>query len=337
MVISGMVSINRQIREEIRLSREVPEMDFVLQRENRLWGCRYGLNSRGQVVNEIYASKLGDFKNFHCFQGISTDSYHVSVGTDGPFTGAAVFGGYPLFFKENCIHKLYGTIPANFGIQTTPCRGVEQGSGDSLAQVNGQLYYKSAEGIRVYDGAVSQDISECLGDLHLGQAVAGGVENKYYICIQSPSGEHNLLVYDTLRNLWHREDNLPVKRFCTWGRKLCALTGEGIWILNGQGEETISWMVETGPLGVYLEGAKKLRKLRLHLALGDRAWLRLYIQYDSRGPWENLGLIRGSRLQSFLLPVKPRRCDHFRLRLEGQGDGALYHFTKIIGKGSEKV
>ena len=98
----------------VTVSRTMPLMDFVIENDNRLWGCRYGLNSDGQVVNELYACKLGDFKNWNCYMGISTDSYAVSLGSDGQFTGAITHAGYPIFFKENCMHKVYGQIPANF-------------------------------------------------------------------------------------------------------------------------------------------------------------------------------------------------------------------------------
>ena len=57
------------------------------------------------MVNELYACKLGDFKNWNCFLGISTDSYVASVGTDGPWTGAVTYLGNPIFFKETCLHK----------------------------------------------------------------------------------------------------------------------------------------------------------------------------------------------------------------------------------------
>ena len=66
--------------------RSVPEMDFVIESGNRLWGCKYGVVD-GKAVNEIYASKLGDFKNWNCYAGRSTDSYVATRGSDGPFTG----------------------------------------------------------------------------------------------------------------------------------------------------------------------------------------------------------------------------------------------------------
>ena len=96
----------------VSVCRTVPEMDFVIESENRLWGCRYGADREGNIVNELYACKLGDCKNWQCFQGLSTDSYRGSLGADGPFTGAISYLGQPLFFRETCMHKVYGSYPA---------------------------------------------------------------------------------------------------------------------------------------------------------------------------------------------------------------------------------
>ena len=48
------------------IHRLVPDLDFVVENGNRLWGCRYD----GQV-NEIYASCLGDFTNWWRFDGVA--------------------------------------------------------------------------------------------------------------------------------------------------------------------------------------------------------------------------------------------------------------------------
>ena len=124
IVVVGLLdNVTEQTAEEgeIKVERKMPSMDFITESENRLWGCKYGVANNGEVVNEIYASKLGDFKNWSCFMGLATDSYAASCGTDGQFTGAITHMGYPLFFKENCVHKVYGNYPANFQIQTTAC------------------------------------------------------------------------------------------------------------------------------------------------------------------------------------------------------------------------
>ena len=105
IVVTGILDAVTTQNTPITVERQMPNMDFIVESENRLWGCRYGTALNGEIVNEIYACKLGDFKNWNCFMGISTDSYVVSVGTDGAFTGAITHMGYPLFFKENCLHK----------------------------------------------------------------------------------------------------------------------------------------------------------------------------------------------------------------------------------------
>ena len=159
IVVTGMLDkLCIQNTGHIRIERRVPKMDYVCEANNRLWGCYYGAFN-GETLNEIYACKLGDFKNWNCFMGLSSDSYAVTVGTDGQFTGAITHMGYPLFFKENHMHKIYGNYPANFQVQTTACRGVEKGSDKSLAIVNEVLYYKSRSGICGYDGSLPIETS----------------------------------------------------------------------------------------------------------------------------------------------------------------------------------
>ena len=93
---------------QVTCRRSVPEMEYVVECGNRLWGCHYGLGTDGKIVNEIYACRLGDFKNWRVYQGTSMDAYALSVGSDGPWTGAITYGGMPTFFKENVLHKIYG-------------------------------------------------------------------------------------------------------------------------------------------------------------------------------------------------------------------------------------
>lgn len=342
LVIPGILTGNRTVANPVRVTREVPDMDFVIERGNRLWGCRYGLNSRGKVVNEIYACKLGDFKNWNCFSGISTDSYAVSLGSDGPFTGAVTYGGYPLFWKENCVHKLYGDQPANFGIQTTGCRGVQQGSHRSLAVVGELLYYKARHGVCVYDGAMPIEISQALGQETYEAAAAGAYRGKYYISMQDGQGQGHLFVYDSGKKLWHREDGLRIGEFCSCGDALYAAEqGTGRLLnLTGGGTpemEAVSWMVETGPLGLSLQEKKYVSRLVLRLSLAAEARLRISIAYDGSESWEHIGSLKGGSLNSFPFTLRPRRCDHFRLRIEGQGEARIYSMTQILSQGSDRL
>lgn len=331
VILAGLLEASRTVEAPLTVSRKMPAMDFVVEGGNRLWGCRYGLNNEGRVVNELYASKLGDFKNWNCFSGISTDSYYVSLGSDGAFTGAITHAGFPLFFRENCLHKVYGQMPANFSVQTTACRGVQAGSEKSLAIVDEILYYKSRQGICAYDGALPVEVSQALGDGVYSAAIGAGCGSRYYVSMEQ-GGQRSLFVYDTIRGLWHKENDPGTKLLCPCREDIfCALEDGSIITLLGTGEpweQHLPWMLETGILGGTQPEKKYLVQLSLRLSLELGGWVDLSVQYDSRGSWEPLGHITARELGSFTVPVKPRRCDHLRLRLEGEGGCTIYSITK---------
>ena len=324
----------------ITVERKMPKLDFVIESENRLWGCRYGIANNGEVVNEIYASKLGDFRNWNCFMGISTDSYAATCGSDGVFTGAVTHLGYPLFFKENCVHKVYGNYPANFQIQTTACRGVQKGCEKSLAIVNETLYYKARSGVCAYDGSLPVEMSYAMGDQRYENAVAGAHGNKYYISMQDAAGAYNLFVYDTSKGMWHKEDNLQADAFCACRDDLYCIEHKTNKIVSmfGTGEkdtDPVEWMVETGEIGISSPDMKYISRLTIRMSMAIGAELAVYAQYDMSDTWEPLFTLVGTNLRSFSLPIRPKRCDYMRLRMEGIGDVKIYSITKTIEEGSE--
>lgn len=340
IVVIGMLDRTRTITDSITITREMPEMDFIVESENRLWGCHYGVAKNGEVVNEIYASKLGDFKNWSCFMGISTDSYTASVGTDGAFTGAITHLGYPIFFKEKFMHKVYGNYPANYQIQTTACRGVQRGSEKSLAIVNEVLYYKSTMAVCAYDGSLPTEISSDLGEEHYTDAIGCAHGNKYYINMKDRSGVWQLFVYDAVKGMWHKEDNTHIKSFCSCRDELYFIDAEDnaiktVYGSGGEAEKAVEWMAETGVIGVSSPDKKYVSRIVMRMSLDIGARVAFFAQYDSTGEWVPLSTMTGISLRSFSIPIRPKRCDHFRLRIVGKGDAKIYSISKTIEEGSD--
>lgn len=347
IVVTGLTPGLVEQAESIRVSRTMPEMDLVIESKNRLWGCKYGLvdtqadgQAVKQVVNEIYASKLGDPTNWNCFMGISTDSIVLSCGTDGPWTGAAAMDT-PLFFKEGWLHRVYGDgMP--FGMTVTACRGVQKGSEKSLAIVGETLFYKARSGIMAYDGSLPTEVSAALGNEAYSRAVGGAVGNKYYISMEDTKGQWQLFVCDTAKGMWHREDGFRADAFCCCGDELYAIehgTGRLVAMLGSGTPESgpVEWMAVTGEIGVDDPDQKYLSRLTVRMSMDIGARVRFSVQYDSRGVWEQLFSLTGKDLRSFSLPIRPRRCDHLRLKIEGRGGVRVYSVTKTIGGGSELV
>lgn len=336
IVVVGILDEEKIINNKITITRKSPDVDFVVESQNRLWGCKYGVVD-GKPVNEIYACKQGDFKNWNCFMGLSTDSYSASCGTDGQFTGAITHLGYPVFFKEDCMHKVYGNYPANYQIQATACRGVQKGCSKSLAIVNEVLYYKSRSGVMAYDGSLPTEVSYALGEVSYDNAVACGHGNKYYISMRS-GDEYSLFVYDAKKGLWHKEDNTKVDMFCSCGNELYYISNGVIKTMFGSGTEDtapVQWMAETGVLTVSVTDKKYISRLNVKMALNIGSMVHFYIQYDSMGGWEHISSMTGTVLKTFTVPIRPKRCDHMRLRIVGTGDAKIYSITKTIEQGSD--
>ena len=340
IVVTGIIDSVISQDTPITVARKMPNMDFIIESENRLWGCRYGVALNGDIVNEIYASKLGDFKNWNCFMGISTDSYAASVGTDGQFTGAITHLGYPLFFKENYVHKIYGNYPANYQIQTTACRGVQKGCDRSLAIVNEVLYYKARSAICAYDGSLPVEMSSALGDEVYGNAVAGVLGNKYYISMKDANEQYHLFVYDTKKSMWHREDDTQAMDFCNCRGDLYFIdyADNQIKTVRGTGiKETapIKWNATTGVIGTDSPDKKYISRMDVRMSLEVGARVAFYAEYDSSGAWEHLFTMTGTKLGSFAVPIRPKRCDHMRIKIIGHGDAKIYSICKTIEQGSD--
>ena len=338
IVVVGILDAVTEQSEAIKVERTMPSLDFVIESENRLWGCKYGVAANGEVVNEIYCSKLGDFKNWNCFMGLATDSYAASCGTDGQFTGAITHMGYPLFFKENFIHKVYGNYPANFQIQTTACNGVQKECHKSLAIVNSTLLYKARSGVMAYDGSLPTSVSYALGNEVYSEAVGGSHGNKYYISMQDVNGEYHLFVYDLAKGMWHREDDLKVDSFCSCRGELYAISGDKILTMLGSGTKDtkpVEWMVQTGEIGISSPDMKYISRITLRMAMDIGAEVGIYAQYDFSDKWECQCVLKSTNLRSFSIPIRPKRCDHMKLRIEGVGGAKIYSITKTIEQGSE--
>lgn len=341
LVVQGIVEGVITQSTPVTVRRSVPEMDFVVESGNRLWGCKYGIVD-GKAVNEIYASKLGDFKNWNCFAGLSTDSYVASRGSDGPFTGAAACLGSVLFLKENCMERVYPSPSGAHEIITLACCGVQKGSDRSLAVVDGVLYYHGLSGICAFDGSLPVCVSQALGDVRYSHATAGCHEGKYIVSMQSEDGAWHLFVYDTRRKLWHREDHLRARYFAQCDGGLFALAEDGtIWAMQGGNdgqENTVSWYAETGELGLTVPENQYLERLQLCLRLEDHTEVCANVSYDEGATWQMQGRMVGQQgcVSDCVLHIRPRRCSHFRLKLQGTGGCTLYSVSAVYERGSDR-
>lgn len=341
IVINGIMDAQCAISSVITIKRSLPIMDFIVEHGNRLWGCRYGLDAAGEFVNMVYASKLGDFRNWTVYRGIDTDSYYANVGTDGPFTGAISwgYGDRVLFFKADGIHTVSGGGPATFRVDWTSCEGVQKGSHRSLRELGGVVYYKSPLGVCAYAGGMPTDIGQPLvGSYH--DAVGGTWRDKYYLSMLDRLGAAHLFAFDNREKLWHREDDLRALDFADAGEECYLLAENGntrtLGGSEGRSEGPVQWMAQTGILGTEHPDRKYLTRINVRMKLERGSRLRIFIRYDSAGSWVRVAAATSARLRAYDFPIRIRRCDHYELRFEGEGPGEVQSIVKTYQTGSDR-
>ena len=340
IVVVGLIDLTyEQTEGAVTVKRAVPDMDYVCEAQNRIWGCKYGMVD-GKAVNELYCCKLGDFRNWRVYAGISTDAWAASVGSDGAWTGCANYMGSPTFFKENVIHRVAISAVGAHQVTETVGRGVQSGSFRSLCVVNEVLFYKSRTDVCAYDGSFPTSMGAALGEERYSGAVGGSFNGKYYLSMKDSGGVWHLFCYDAGKGMWHREDNTHAMCFAAMNDDLYYIdadTKKLMCVLGTQGtpEADLEWMAESGVIGYEYPDKKYLSRYNIRLQVENGGELRLYCQYDSDGRWEHAGTVRRRGTGTFTVPVIPRRCDHMKLRLEGKGVVRVFSIAKILELGSD--
>lgn len=328
---SDDVTKESYVEEEVKLERDIPDLDYVMESNNRLWGCR-------SEDNTIYASKLGDPLNWNYFQSLANDSYALEVGSDGEFTGCAAYPTHLIFFKEHHMHKIFGSMPSQYQLYSTECFGIRKGSDKSAVIVNGVLYYHSLTGVMAYDGGTYPVmISEAFGDYQFKSAVGGSNGKKYYISMLNESeNKYNIFTYDILRRLWHKEDETKVTAFANVNNELIYIADGNIWTTTGKRpEDDIKWFAVFGPFDEFVENMKSYKKINMRLDMQPGAQLRISTQ-SSNGEWEPIYECETERGKTLSVPIIPNRQAKFSIKIEGVGRTDIESLTRYYRGRSDR-
>lgn len=319
------------------IQRVMPNLDYVVEYNNRLWGC-------SSKNHEIYCSKLGEPLVWGAYSGISTDSWAATVGTDGDFTGACVFNGCVLFFKEDCVHSVYGTKASNFTVTTYTVRGVQKGSAKSLCISEGLLYYKAPEGIFTFNGSASSRFDGKLCVDRDSRTACGTADDRYIVMAMS---DGTVFYYDKLHSVWYTRTLPNVISMHNFSGSLYAITKD-----SNKAMQKVMLTTDVGMSGRMAETAfeavtgelcrgeltatsnysrKALHTVIKKLTMSLEEWhqkgvsavnFSLAVQYDG-GDWQTVYSYDGTAEEAdnnvvTLIPTIPMRCQRLRIKISGK-------------------
>lgn len=325
IIVTG--SLDKTFTQTVGFSRLVPDMDFVTERDNRLWGC-------SSKNHEVYCCKIGDPKNWYNYESEANSAWAATVGSDGDFTGISKFGTYLIFFKESSFHILRGDKPSNFSLLEKDQPGVRKGCERSVISIQQTLYYVSRDGVYAYTGSIPYKISENI-EQEITDAVACQYQNKLYLSCKL-DGVQTLLIYTPGEQVWMKEDD-TLFQFCQYseGDLHYVDASNNLRKIYGTSDDKLAWFLETpDKFGGSLD-QKRISKIKLNLWLPVNSEVYVYMKFDDGPMWIRKGYIRSTKNKTYTIPIIPMRCSKYRIRLEGTGQFKMIGMSYEIEAGSE--
>lgn len=327
--------------DSVTIERDIPELSIVFSHNNRLWGA----NGRS-----IYCSKAGDPFIWSDYESLADGCWWADSGCTDLYgiTGGFAYE-YPRFFSDEHIYTVYGNTPEDFSISCVEAKGTPIEEDESFATAGGVLFYLSDIGFMAYTGSYPQKIDTQLGNKRFINARAASDGRKYYVqCYEFDGltmGNRHFYVYDTLYGVWHEESaEAEIQGFFP-GFNLCAAYGGEIWTLGKPNQRPVAptgGYVSDTPTGkvVFADftmdsvNRKQLKDIIIRHDIGGELTVRLYIDDVLDDSFTKT--LTGAGKRTSVLPCVPKRCDHWRLELEGPGPWVVYSVAANYTEGSAK-
>lgn len=320
---------------EALFSKGIPEMDYLCTSNNRVWGCK---------DDTVYASELGNVFSWTRYGTEDIDPVFIESGDIGSFTGCCEYGGYPLFFKEKEMYRVYGDVSSNFSIVKIADYGLRADSPHSISVVNSVLLFLSDLGVCAYTGGIPAVISTEL-KRKLSDGVSGTDGTRYYLSVDDGEGRR-IYVYDTYNRVWSSEEreDKPIA-MVSLDNDLVAMSQNGV-------RETVSrpsgtWgtktevrhnaVIEFADFYEGYIGTKDVGKIIMRISMDPKKNpVFVYIQYDSDGQWHRIGKVFNQTNTKKVCEFGffPRRCDHYRIKIECKGIFTLYSMARQTDLGN---
>ena len=249
--------------------------------------------------------------------------------------------------------RIYGATANAFQTSEIAMPGVKTGEQNSIAAAGGMLLYLSRDGMMIYADEYPRAQDSVFGNGEIKDALACSDDVRYYARL-TVDGEKAIYRYDSKHGLWMKEDDPGVIGMTYDQGTIYALLEQSL-VTEQYGNREIIDLIGSGGIGItapteeagsvesfaefgdFTAGSlnrKAMSKLQLRMGLETGATVTIKIKYDG-GQWEPLWTLTQGIKRSVQIPILPRRCDYYRIRIEGTGMWRLYAMAREQYEGSE--
>ncbi|MBQ4137386.1 MAG: hypothetical protein IJD67_04675, partial [Clostridia bacterium] len=291
----------------IIIERIVPGLDCVMSIGDRIWGAR---------GSTIYACKPGNIKLWGNGNKVDT-AVAIDIGISGSITGCADYGGVPVFFAENAIIKVL-KVYNGYTFSITPAASLSANNPESIAFVNGSLYYLSDLGVMCYSGASPKKVDFPVTSKLEGM-VGGSDGVKYYL-----SGSGKTYVYDPLNKVWYSENDVFTS-FTRYASNLigikeangiCSLYVVGLYgKVDGVSVSPGERLLEFAPFYEETTSKKTYSRLIFRAKLAKNTSCDVSVSFDG-GEYTKVASLEGKgNICVYDIPITPTRADYMQISL----------------------
>ena len=297
----------------------VPDGNVIFSCKNRLWTYK---------GRRIYISACGDPTNWIDYNGKADSGFYIDSGDGEPFTYCAEVDGYPIFFTNDRIYKVYGDRPSNFSLVCCSNFG-GIGSGDiySATKAGNNLFYLSHGRMMKLSGSVPE-CDESFPGVNFYGAVGGCDGERYYISARSnDNGTALLYVYDIYSRTWQEYSGEYFNNFTkckdifygTRDGELVAIRGMKVLTENYVAEGSFECEAEYEDLYFCTKPAFPVR-IGCIMSLETSADVKFSLMYDDSGQWYESGEASGAFQGIKYFDIVPVRTNSLKLKINASGD-----------------
>lgn len=320
------------------VGRYVPDLDVMFEQGNRMWGAK---------GKDIYASALGDPSNWFTFDGTAADSWYLRAQAKGDVRGGFDMGSYPAFLTGESMLIVYGTMPSAYQLYERSVPGLRTNGQASIVSAGDYHFWHSPEGMVMYSGDGFRVLSDVFGDWPYMQVLSGvSAGQRAFLAAQLDEDVPELLIFSAQTGQWSKETMTEAMR------KVIYDSGEvyGVETVNRASEKSTTlyrlspygdgeiWAsrLEFGDMIDGSPNVKAVNRLQLRIGMEANAEVTIKIRYDDEVTEIIKTISTGAkRKANVIIPVRPRRCDHYRLIFEGTGQWMLWSMAKEYYVGSD--
>lgn len=307
----------------VDILRKMPALNHICIHQGRIWGS----SPSGRY---IYASASDDIFSFSDEDMTDGFAWRMPADTSGEFTGFSSYNGELVAFKPRTMSIVSGYNTRNYQMNTIS--GIGCISPHSMIVTNKGIMFLSYDGFYIYSGALPKAFGRNLNKSYT-DAVAGFDGHKYYASAVDCDGNREMLVYDTVYGIWHREDDFNAVGFFEFRDGFYVCDSGAVYKTDGK-SDGVEWSMTQAQSGDYdLIGINEVW-VRAEIERG--AEFTVYTDFGD-GRWrKHTTFSESDGITVYRVPVRFAHTDSYRIKISGRGKVIIYGIEAVSATGGRK-